>query len=141
VVFCSLGPVANWSRPVNILFILKKYIHILNNASGGQRKVENPKTSRCAHFRWCNSKRMVETLKMNTPVHFQGWWLIENVQNPKNEQSCSFSGLVVVSGRLVEIELGGYPGDVYYWKPTPLSRVLSEGGVLVIEVVVVVECW
>ena len=44
----------------------------------------------------------------------------ENVQNPKNEQSCSFLGLVVVSNRSVEELLGhtlpslipGYTGDV-----------------------------
>ena len=38
----------------------------------------------------------------NTPVRFWGWWLSENVQNPENERSCLFLGLVVVSSRLVE---------------------------------------
>jgi hypothetical protein len=63
---------------------------------------------------------MVETPKMNRRVRFRGWWLSENVQNPENEHDHSFSGLVVVSSRLVENYIGrtlpslipGYPGDV-----------------------------
>jgi hypothetical protein len=63
---------------------------------------------------------MVKTPKTNTPVHFWGWWLPENVQNPENKHDCSFSGLVVVSSSSIENKFGrtlpslipGYPGDV-----------------------------
>ena len=38
--------------------------------------------------------KMVETPKTSMTAHFRGWWWPEKGQNPENEQSCLFLGVV-----------------------------------------------
>jgi hypothetical protein len=44
-------------------------------------------------------QRTVQTPKTSSHARFQGWWQLEKGRNPEDEQSCSFSGLMVARER------------------------------------------